>query len=363
MPDINPTADGTISLTLTLDTIYTITTTTGQRKGEALFPPDSAPFPSNYFDDFNNYPADGEAKYFTDQTGTWVIHIQNENSTMRQIVQGKTIAWCTESEYPITVIGDLGMSNIEVSYDVIFEEPAQSIIGARVPAAGCTNVYQKGYYFFVSYTGQWTLKAGSTVLKTGTSNSWHPQSNRLKLNVMNNMITASINNIVQVSVTDNSFSYGYAAVGSTWNYVQFDNFNLISFPLNCGSGTHVLVGPCNELPSSSWVFSDTLTISWKNDTTQCLDIGPLDPRSGYPSAIISKCDPGNLNQLWKFNENKIIHLKTNYCLDITGALESPCSGVEIYPCVDGAMNEEWQLNISKGLIISMVTDSCLSVGN
>jgi len=255
-----------------------------------------------------------------------------------------------------------------VSFDTIFEVPSsQSIVGARVSAAGCNNAYQKGYFFIVSENGEWSLNAGAKVLKTGKSTSWNSQSNRLELTVTDNKISAYINYQLQTTMTDNSFSYGYAAVGSSWNYVQFDNFALVVSPLNCGTGNRAVVGPCNELASPAWIYTETTTYStlqWATNTTQCLDIGPPDPRSGSPSAIVTQCDPeNNSNQIWKFNERKIIHKNTNYCLDITGASQSPCSGVEIYPCVDGAMNQEWVLNGPSGLVISPETGSCLTVGS
>jgi galactosylceramidase len=52
--------------------IYSLTTTTGQRKGKTGIPP-PAEFPTPYHDDFEGYAAGKMPKYFADQSGPMAV--------------------------------------------------------------------------------------------------------------------------------------------------------------------------------------------------------------------------------------------------------------------------------------------------
>lgn len=61
LPDITP-VNGQITLQLGLNEVYTITTTTGQKKGSYPDPPKPGPFPSHYKDTFDGYPVNSEVR-------------------------------------------------------------------------------------------------------------------------------------------------------------------------------------------------------------------------------------------------------------------------------------------------------------
>jgi len=46
------------------------------------------------------------------------------------------------------------------------------------------------------------------------------------------------------------------------------------------------------------------------------------------------------------------------CLDITGKNAAQCADVEVYPCVSGADNEQW--NYINGQIITQLDQFCLT---
>jgi len=105
------------------------------------------------------------------------------------------------------------------------------------------------------------------------------------------------------------------------------------------------------------------TVHKKSNTSLCLDIGGLDPHSQNPNVIISPCNPGkNPNQIWAYDQRKLIHKATNKCLDITGASKLPCSTVEVYECVDNAMNQQWMYNTDTGVLMTLQNNMCLSLG-
>lgn len=74
-------------------------------------------------------------------------------------------------------------------------------------------------------TGHWQLNEGSRVLKTGqvqySANTWHA----LMLTVKGTSVEAAIDGVKLANVPNVSqFVAGWAALGSGYNYAQFDNF-------------------------------------------------------------------------------------------------------------------------------------------
>ena len=65
-----PVLDGAFTCTFQPECIYTLTTTSGQAKGNAA-PPAPAPFPLPFKDDFESYAPGKTPKYFSDQAGTF----------------------------------------------------------------------------------------------------------------------------------------------------------------------------------------------------------------------------------------------------------------------------------------------------
>ncbi len=111
--DIDVSEDGAFSFTAEPDTIYTVSTLTGQRKGQAETPiPPSAPFPFPYNDSFNNYSIDSEAHYFADDGGSFLIAAAPEGpdqdlhgNVLQQFVinQAGVNAWVPDTP-PITIM-------------------------------------------------------------------------------------------------------------------------------------------------------------------------------------------------------------------------------------------------------------------
>jgi len=151
-------------------------------------------------------------------------------------VQQRPISWCTDSQSPITIIGDSGVSNVEIQFDTLIETVGSTTLAARVVGAGCDNNYKTGYFLTVNQTGHWTLSSGVEVLTSGTSTSWKPTNfNNMKLTLIGNKITAFINEQQVAAVTNSTYQAGFVAVGSSFNYVQFDNFKITPLPTNLWS--------------------------------------------------------------------------------------------------------------------------------
>src|SRR6185312_2651952 len=114
-------AGGVFSYTFQPACIYTLTTTTGQAKGNVA-PPPAAPFPIPFKDGFENYNPGSTPRYFSDQAGTFevVTRADGKGQCLRQVSPQTGLRWASEWQ-PYTLIGDASWANYDVSADVLIE--------------------------------------------------------------------------------------------------------------------------------------------------------------------------------------------------------------------------------------------------
>ena len=236
--------NGKFSYLVEPNCIYSFTTTTGQQKGEPENKiPEAEDFPMNYEDDFDSYQSGERPKYFSDQGGGFEIYVDGtENRTLRQSVPTKPICWWNDYE-PFSYVGNKNLHNCIVSANIKIEDSGYGAIYGRVSgptAYGQTHPY--GYGLRIDENGNWKLtryKAregvalGSQfeVLQSGKvsrmkADSWI----RLKMIFKDTKIRGFINDEIVFEYMDdeNSFIQGRAAVGSSYDYVQFDHFKIVS---------------------------------------------------------------------------------------------------------------------------------------
>src|SRR5206468_2586524 len=86
--------EGAFAINLDARSIYSLTTTTGQRKGAAVAPPPT-PFPFPYREDFESYEAGASPRYFADQAGLFEVVKRADGSShaLRQVIPQKGIEW------------------------------------------------------------------------------------------------------------------------------------------------------------------------------------------------------------------------------------------------------------------------------
>lgn len=123
-------ANGEFVLTVEPESIYTITTTTGQQRGGFPKPPAaSAPFPTTWKDGFDGSVVESPPKYWADQCGSFQIMPSGGGRAGNSILQRVTMhpgknKWHENLQNPLTLLGDpLANGATKVSVDV------------RVPAA------------------------------------------------------------------------------------------------------------------------------------------------------------------------------------------------------------------------------------
>jgi galactosylceramidase len=226
------------TIQLPVGVLVTLSTINGT-KGTYGAPPASMPFPLPYEDDFDKYPVSWEAAYFADQTGSWEIvdTFSSRSRVMRQMVTEQPISWCGEAPYPFSVIGSSHWQQpLTVSVDVMIESVGTAFIALEVLRGAChaSSVGSPAIVFSISATnnGIWQL-SGSTAITnplnygnvTVTPGTWYT----LRLSVLSDHSEAYINGkfVGQCNLNASS-SNGLAAIGSSWNYVQFDRFRIQS---------------------------------------------------------------------------------------------------------------------------------------
>jgi hypothetical protein len=231
-----PPVQGLYSLTLDAGHIYTITTTTGQSKGDAP-PPPAAPFPIPYADNFDEYAAGNweSPKYFSDIYGVFETARcagGREGICLRQEVPEKPIAWKPDANRPFTEIGNLSWTNYRVSSDVLLQQPGSVDLIGRLSGMDYHDT-PNSYVLRVSNTGNWSLlrtaaKKEQSILAAGRVsvlgiNRWH----NLTLNFQGEAITAEIDHITVTTLSDSSLARGMAGLGVVgYIHAEFDNFKV-----------------------------------------------------------------------------------------------------------------------------------------
>lgn len=251
--------NGHFSYTFQPDAIYTLTTTTGQGKGDAT-PPASSPFPLPFKDDFESYSNNVTPKYFCDQAGTFetVTRADGQGKALRQVELQPGIEWGGDFS-PYTLIGDATWTDYEVSSDVMLETNGFVFLYGRVGVVPGFWMTPHGYCLTVNNNpGDWELRNDTGVLATASitfaTNVWH----QLRLAMVGGRIRGYVDGNQVCDLQDYSYGAGMAGLGSGVHGAQFDNFSirpLHSGPRNSGPRNLALGATAN---ASSWWSSSYL---------------------------------------------------------------------------------------------------------
>ena len=232
--DITP-QDGAIAATFDPDAVYTLSTTTGQAKGRAE-PPPSKPFPFPYGEDFEKVAVGGTPKYLADQDGAFEITpcAGRKGRCLTQVITAKPISWGILPQ-PFTYLGDANWTDYTVSADALLTAGGEAAVLGRI---GTVDFFQdnkaawpSAYIFSVHGNGAWELlntklKAQPAKLASGnlpvTPDSWR----RLSLKFQGPAITAAVDGKAIAQLNDSTHPKGMAGIGSGWNRVMFDNFEV-----------------------------------------------------------------------------------------------------------------------------------------
>jgi len=233
-------SNGTWTIKLNANCIYSLTTTTGQRKGVASSsPPASLPLP--YSEDFEGCTLNATPRYLCDQGGTFeVVAREDGGKCLRQQVHRQGINWANVN-YAFSVIGDDRWNDIEMSVEASFEslpEDAKALserfvgVLARWYPGGTwihfSTPHPAGYYLCLFGDGRWELTTARIVLAEGKASppgtAWH----KLDLRCIGDQITASLDGKVLTEVRNATYQRGLVGISSGLHPARFDKLAIAS---------------------------------------------------------------------------------------------------------------------------------------
>jgi galactosylceramidase len=226
-----PVRDGQFSYTFDPDSLYSLTTTTGQAKGTAE-PPPAANFPLPYRDDFENTPLDHTPRFLADQDGVFEVHAceGRPGNCLEQVITDRPALWGPLPD-PWTLAGDQSWADYQVGVDARVTPEGSAMVIGRIDSADVFRDHQarlpSGYTFRVHGDGVWellstgygevtrTLAHGQTAPAAG---EWR----RLQLAFAGSKITATLDGKILAAVEDSGHAHGMFGIGSGWSRTQFD---------------------------------------------------------------------------------------------------------------------------------------------
>jgi len=238
--------NGNLTLSVDSNSIYTLTTTTGQRKGGFANVPVAKPFPFPYRESFDQYSAPKVRGYLPKYTAdiAEVFEIvgcpNRKGKCLRQVIPVAPISWAPEW-MPYTILGDEGWPDYEVSADVYLDQAEAAAVMGRINHVGTGyGSVPKGYFLELGHDGECRLvvirgpkdkdnpEGGEKVLGSARipgihAKEWH----KLKLRFNGSTITGFVDGKTVLRATDRLYSRGMVGLmtggGKKLSMSYFDN--------------------------------------------------------------------------------------------------------------------------------------------
>lgn len=227
-----PVRDDSFTYKFDPDSLYSLTTTTGQGKGDAQ-PPASTPFPLPYRDDFEDTLLRHTPRFLSDQDGAFEVQAceARPGKCLEQQITEQPIPWSPLPD-PWTLAGDVNWTDYSIAADARFGATGSAMLIGRIDSADVFRDHEarlpSGYAFRVHGDGAWELLDSSynkvtRTLAQGqiapTSAEWH----HLELTFRGQQIVARFDGREFVSIKNAAHAHGMFGIGSGWNRTQFDN--------------------------------------------------------------------------------------------------------------------------------------------
>ncbi len=229
------TQNGRVTFAFDPDSLYSLTTTTGQERGTAEPPRDRA-FPMPYREAFESTAMNRAPKFLSDQDGAFEVHAchNRPGRCLEQVITERPIPWSPRPD-PWTMAGDVNWTDYGVAVDVLLNGPGAATVIGRVDSADVFRdkkaIWPSGYVFSLSTGGDWKLvssayKAEPRTIASGNvaleNNHWH----HIEVKFKGRQITATLDQKQLANVSDGSHTHGMFGIGTGWNTAQFDNLSV-----------------------------------------------------------------------------------------------------------------------------------------
>lgn len=228
-PDLAPAADGTYTLTVPANSTVTVTTTTGQAKGDAVGGP-AGGFPFPFHTTLADGGPSGQTAYFSQMEGAYeerACQGGRAGTCLTQVAPQSPISWAAWKQ-PAGIVGDLDWSDYRVGVDAWVPEGGMARVLGRVSNDAMQPV-PNGYGLSLAADGTWSIGRGvpggrswlglasGSIGASGTG--WH----RLALVFDGSRISADIDGTTVGAVTDTTWTSGMAGLSGDHSAAQFAN--------------------------------------------------------------------------------------------------------------------------------------------
>ena len=224
-------SSGSLSFTLLPNQLWTFSTRNGT-KGSHPQPPPRASFPIPYSDSFDSSRLHSQARYLTDQSGSFeVVEARNASRgrVLRQMMPAYPIPWCGDAPFPYSVIGEHSWTAVNASVDILLEQSGTALLAVGVDSGGCVgDGGSRAIVVSVNSSSLWTVSNSTAFHYSFGSGRVELQSGQWTNLAVHSHAGGSdflINGQLVLSVAElSSDAYrGWVAIGSSYDYVQFDN--------------------------------------------------------------------------------------------------------------------------------------------
>ena len=230
--DVN---DGSYEYNFDADSIYSLTTTTGQAKGAAQ-PPAKAAFPMPYGDDFEHTSLTRAAKYLSDQDGAFEVHpcTGRVGKCLEQVITEKPIPWSPLPD-PFTLAGDVGWENYTVAVDVRFVDDGPITVMGRIDSADVFKdekaMWPSGYVLSLFPDGGWKMSSAAYKMPTRTLGSGKigeagKEWRHVEMRFAGKNVAAIVDGKQIFSAEDDGHVHGMFGLGTGWSKAEFDNLKV-----------------------------------------------------------------------------------------------------------------------------------------
>jgi O-glycosyl hydrolase len=362
--DLTP-SNGTVSLTLQPNMIYSLSTLGGAGKGTATAPAGHQ-LALPYSDTFDSSATGSLPKYFADMQGAYEVQpcTGRTGQCVQQMAPVKPIEWQGDSD-AFSLFGDTRWSNYTVSADTRLAAAGTVELFGRANTQSRPQSHQNAYEFRISDKGAWSItstdaNAAIRTLTSGTTTApgigtWH----RLSLTFKGSAISAAVDGKQVGATTDGVWQSGQPGIGIVgYQTAQFDNVTVTAESGSTGlhgaiasglagkclvtsgdtsvNGAKVVLGDCSDAAAGQWtVDNGTLQYAGK-----CADANQADT-AGEP-ILLWTCNGGSNQQFLPQPDKELVGTHSGLCVDVTGNTTANGTQIQLWAC-SGHPNQQWTL--------------------
>jgi galactosylceramidase len=223
MKDLSPKM-GKFTINVEPDSVYSLTTSTGQHRGTVPAPPPDTPFPFPYHEDFESYDVGQSPRYVNQRNGVFEIvkRADGHGNALHLASHTRGIEWVKMKD-PQMFLGSLDWKDYSVCADFLLDTPGNVALYGRIGSILENDTPAAGYCLEVNYSGDWELQAGAKVIGAGkvpfSRGIWH----QLRLKFKGDSIDVVVDKATVALVKDETFKAGMVGLGCGWHEAQFDN--------------------------------------------------------------------------------------------------------------------------------------------